>query len=178
MNFNNIEYLKHGTDRQKQAYLTLKENKVLLKLKDFDPALVGTIPLRIDIAKSDLDVICFFSNSKEFAETVKANFGTEKNFTTREIHENESPVIVANFFKDGFEIELFGQNIPTKQQLGYRHMLVEFKLLEKYGEQLRQEIIELKKKGYKTEPAFALALDIKGDPYKELLKFEKCINNL
>jgi hypothetical protein len=51
-------------------------------------------------------------------------------------------------------------------------MIVEHNLLIKYGEVFRQYIIELKQKGHKTEPAFGIALDLTGDPYKELLKFE------
>lgn len=73
---------------------------------------------------------------------------------------------------DGFEIEIFGQTIPTKQQFAYRHMMVEHNLLNKYGEVFRQQIIELKRQGHKTEPAFAIALNLTGDPYMELLKFE------
>ncbi|MNY83296.1 hypothetical protein D3C86_2259750 [compost metagenome] len=49
-------------------------------------------------------------------------------------------------------------------------MYVEYNLLSIHGEQFRQHIIELKKQGLKTEPAFAQALGIKGDPYLELLK--------
>ncbi len=41
----------------------------------------------------------------------------------------------------------------------------------------RQEIIALKKQGYKTEPAFAMALGLKGDPYyKELLNYLRITN--
>ena len=50
--------------------------------------------------------------------------------------------------------------------------MVEYNLLNKHGEKFRQQIIELKRQGYKTEPAFALVLGLTGDPYIELLKFE------
>nr|WP_255539722.1 DUF4269 domain-containing protein [Parapedobacter sp. ISTM3] len=84
--------------------------------------------------------------------------------------------IVANFFLDGFEIEIFGQRIPTRQQFAYRHLIVEHNLLNKHGEKFRQQIIELKRQGRKTEPAFALALGLTGDPYTELLKNDKSPN--
>jgi hypothetical protein len=71
-----------------------------------------------------------------------------------------------------FEIELFGQQVPTTKQMAYRHLIVEHNLLLQHGEIFRQLIIELKKQGCKTEPAFAIALGLKGDPYMELLKFE------
>lgn len=71
---------------------------------------------------------------------------------------------------DGFEVEIFGQTTPTRSQFAYRHMIIEYNLLNKYGEAFRQQIIELKQEGYKTEPAFAIALDLTGNPYLELLK--------
>jgi GTP-dependent phosphoenolpyruvate carboxykinase len=49
-------------------------------------------------------------------------------------------------------------------------MVVEYKLLKRLGEPARETIIELKKSGYKTEPAFAKLLHIPGDPYEELLE--------
>ena len=49
-------------------------------------------------------------------------------------------------------------------------MIVEYKLLKRLGETARQGIIELKRSGYKTEPAFAKLLRITGDPYDELLQ--------
>ena len=51
-------------------------------------------------------------------------------------------------------------------------MIIEYDLLNKYGETFRQQIIQLKRKGYKTEPAFCKALGIEGNPYLELLKYE------
>jgi hypothetical protein len=172
MNFSNIDYLQHGNDRQRQVYSILANNKVLSKLKQFDPIIVGTIPIKIDIENSDLDIICSFADKQEFQKSITDNFSNERNFTIREQSNLDTFAIVANFFLEGFEIEIFGQTIPTKQQFAYRHLIVEHNLLNKYGEAFRQQIIELKRQGYKTEPAFAIALNLTGNPYTELLKFE------
>ena len=68
-------------------------------------------------------------------------------------------------------IEIFGQAIAVTEQQAFRHMLAEHFLLKKYGEPLRKEVIELKKAGLKTEPAFAKALMLEGNPYQSLLRF-------
>jgi hypothetical protein len=172
INFDNIEYLKIGNNRQQQAYEALTNNKIFSKLKMFDPILVGTIPINIDIENSDLDVICYFEEKQHFQQFIIDNFKTEKDFRIVEHDSSEDMAVVANFFADGFEIEIFGQNIPTKHQFAYRHLIVENLLLNKYGEEFRNQIIQLKQEGHKTEPAFAIALGLAGDPYTELLKLE------
>lgn len=172
MNFDNIEYLQRGTNRQKQAYSTLTNNQILSKLNRFDPILVGTIPINIDIETSDLDIICCFNDKQDFIETITVNFNNEKNFAIRELQSADNSAIVASFTLENFEIEIFGQSIPTKKQFAYRHLVVEHNLLHQYGEKFRLQIIELKRLGHKTEPAFAIALDLTGDPYTELLKLE------
>lgn len=172
INFDNIDYLKEGNSRQQQAYNVLMHHDILQKLKPFDPILVGTIPINIDIETSDLDIICYFTDKQEFQRSITDQFNDEQRFAIREQPSLDVLAIVANFFLDDFEIEIFGQNIPTKQQVAYRHLVVEHDLHRKYGEKFRQQIIELKKQGQKTEPAFGLALGLTGDPYAELLKFE------
>lgn len=67
-------------------------------------------------------------------------------------------------------MEIFAQSVPVRQQNAYRHMLVEWALLTHWGREGHKEIRRLKNKGMKTEPAFAYALGLKGDPYAELLK--------
>lgn len=171
-NFEDITYLKQGTMRQQAAYAVLQKNKTLLKLKKFTPILVGTIPINIDIQDSDLDIICYFSSQQEFEDIIKKNFKHEKGFEINTIDVIDGEAVVANFTVENFQIEIFGQNIPTKQQIAYRHMIIEYDLLNKYGENFRQQIIQLKRKGYKTEPAFCKALGIEGNPYLELLKCE------
>lgn len=170
--FNTIGYLRKGSKRQVSVYNTLIDKKIWLTLKDYDPILVGTIPINIDIGSSDLDIICCFSDKQEFYEVISINFCKERSFKIEEQLIFGSITIIANFFVNEFEIEIFGQHTPTKQQIAYRHMIIENDILRKYGENFRQEIIELKKQGFKTEPAFALALGLTGDPYVEILNYE------
>ncbi|WCL50632.1 DUF4269 domain-containing protein [Leptospira sp. GIMC2001] len=171
MKFDSIDYLKEGNNRQRQAFSILTNNQILSKLKQFDPILVGTIPINIDIENSDLDIICCFTDKLEFYNSVTQNFCKESSFTIQESQNYNTLSIVANFFVDEFRIEIFGQNILTKQQFAYRHLIAEYNLLKKYGENFRQQIIGLKRQGHKTEQAFAIALNLSGDPYMELLKF-------
>jgi hypothetical protein len=110
MNFDNIEYLKHGTDRQRQAYSILNNIQILSKLKGFDPILVATIPISIDIESSELDIICCFSDNQQFQKTIIDNFANEDHFKIRKQHNINGIAIVANFFISDFEIEVFGQN--------------------------------------------------------------------
>ncbi|WP_420156171.1 DUF4269 domain-containing protein [Siphonobacter sp.] len=168
MHFETLAYLQTGTPRQQEAYRILTQYQVLEKLSGYDPLLVGTIPLNIDIESSDLDVICHWQDQQEFIDTVRDSFSGLKDFRIRENQE----IVVATFRLDTFDIEVFGQNLPTRQQLGYRHMLIEDQLLRQYGEDFRQQILALKRQGYKTEPAFGKVLKLTGDPYEQLLRFE------
>jgi len=170
--FSNIEYLKSGNQQQQKAYKILTQNRILSKLAEFDPILIGTIPINIDIENSDLDIICYWKNKIDFKEKLNSVFGKENEFTIREAIINEKESIIANFKINDFEIEVFGQNTPTKNQNGYKHMIIEHEILQSKGENFRLEIIKLKQKGYKTEPAFAFLLGLKGDPYIELLDYK------
>jgi hypothetical protein len=169
--FDNIDYLQTGNAHQQKAYVALVKHAIFTKLCGFDPILVGTIPINIHTKDSDLDVICCYTDHLLFKHLLVICFGKQEAFTIRELEEPKA--IVANFKVDGFEIEVFGQDIPTRQQRGYRHMLVEHALLEKHGETFRQQVIALKEQGIKTEPAFAQLLGLSGDPYTALLAFEK-----
>jgi len=168
INFLNINYLKSGNEKQQKAYQVLTETNILGKLNHFTPILVGTIPINIDIESSDLDIICYVPNQENFIQYLNHNFGKEYQFIISKNTTYNS--VKANFFTADFEIEIFGQDIPTHQQNAYRHMLIEHKLLMEKGEDFRQQVVELKKQGFKTEPAFAKLLGLQGDAYEELLK--------
>lgn len=170
INFCNLDYLKSGNPKQKAAYKTLERNAIMQQLDGFDPILVGTIPIGIDIEDSDLDIICHSTNLHDFAQTLTNKFSHFKGFTIS-AHEANNSAVVAQFVVDNFILEIFGQALATRQQNAYRHMLIEHQLLLERGENFRQEIIALKEQGYKTEPAFALLLGLTGDPYAALLNY-------
>lgn len=168
MSFTSLDYLAKGNPKQKHAYRILHDHHIMKKLRLFDPILVGTIPIGIDIESSDLDIICCFSDPEEFTNYIIKHFENEENFSIEELLKEEN-AIVARFKIEDFDIEIFGQDVPTLQQNAYRHLLIEDKLLKQHGEDFKKQVIALKKQGYKTEPAFAHLLGIKGNPYEELL---------
>ena len=91
-------------------------------------------------------------------------------FTMQVIGGKYGPVAFeSSFHHGGFMVEFFGEPLPVSRQRGYRHMVVEARLLELGGEPLQSAIIALKRSGLKTEPAFARHLGIHGDPYLALL---------
>jgi hypothetical protein len=132
--------------------------------------LVGTVPLGINIDTSDLDIICEVKDIAEFGRHCHAHFGDYQGFTmTRRVVEEIERMRV-NFMIENWPIELFGQNKPTTEQYGYVHMIIEHRLLTLYGEKFKEQIIQLKSTGLKTEPAFAKLLRLEGDPYLRLLE--------
>ena len=171
INFLDIAYLKSGNEKQKKAYQFLTVNAILDKLAKYKPIVVGTIPINIDIENSDLDIICYAQDRENFRNDLVHHFQQEKDFVISENQKLDS--LKANFFIDDFEIEIFGQSIPTEKQNAYRHMIIEHRILLQKGEDFRKQIIELKNQGYKTEPAFAKLLDLEGDAYEELLKLDR-----
>ncbi|KAF2082791.1 DUF4269 domain-containing protein [Flavobacterium sharifuzzamanii] len=172
INFKDISYLKTGNSKQQAAFHILTKYQVLENLTEFDPILVGTIPINIDIENSDLDIVCYWQNKSAFIERIKHLFEKENRFSIREIVIDNKESVVANFFIETFEIEIFGQNIPTELQNGYRHMVIEDQILRSRDENFRLAIIKLKERGIKTEPAFAMLLGLKGNVYQELLDYK------
>jgi hypothetical protein len=172
MDFDNIEYLRNGNDKQRRAYRTLTENNIFESLKLFSPILAGTIPINIDTDESDLDVICHYIKKVDFIETLIKDFHKIASFILTEQTINNRETVVANFSLEGFKIEIFGQNRPSKEQESFRHMIVENELLRAHGENFRQQVVRLKREGLKTEEAFAKLLGLAGNPYEELLNYE------
>jgi hypothetical protein len=172
MNFQSIQYLKTGTARQRKAYTVLERNGILQKLRSYSPILAGTIPLNIDIEESDLDILCCFSDVDQFVRDIRQEFSACTAFKIRTTTISGHTSVVAVFFVDDFAVEVFGQGIPTTSQMAYRHLVIEHKILTERGEQFREKIVELKRSGYKTEPAFAKLLGLDGDPWQAILGYE------
>ncbi|WP_144282179.1 DUF4269 domain-containing protein [Chryseobacterium echinoideorum] len=168
IDFTKIDYLKTGNERQKRAYKVLTKYQVFRKLKSYTPILAGTIPIEIDVDGSDLDIICEVKDKIKFEKFLIQEF-KDFDLEIEKISLNTNETIVCSFKIEEFPIEIFGQNKPSKEQNAYRHMIAEYKTLQEKGEDFKQKIITLKKKGIKTEPAFGMLLNLE-HPYEDLLK--------
>ncbi|HEX5657526.1 MAG TPA: DUF4269 domain-containing protein [Polyangiales bacterium] len=131
-------------------------------LAPYKPTLVGTFPLGLQVEGSDLDLVCEAHDLDAFERVVSA-FGAPQ---------RARDASVTRFAIAGVPVEVFAQPVPVTEQLAFRHMVIEGRLLMLFGEPLRAQVLALKRAGVKTEPAFAQVLGLSGDPYTELLTLE------
>lgn len=167
---NALSILKNGDEKQRRAYQALKELNILHDLSSYKPLLCGTIPLGIDHEQSDLDIVLETDHLDSLALKLKTTYGQHSEFSQKKTTVRRREVLITNFFFEDFEFELFAQAQSTKEQYGYLHMLVEYYLLKENPE-WKKRIRKMKKNGLKTELAFCLLLDLKGDPYDELIRY-------
>lgn len=159
-------------EKNKNAFSALQKSKILSAFKKFDPLVVGTLPLAISNKKSDLDIIVQSRQLNEIEDILNQNpfWGVRHK---KRIRVNELESLVASFEFEGVPFELFAQSRATTKQMAYRHFFIEEKLLKYKGPQFKERILDLRRQGLKTEPAFAVALGFEGDPYRSLLSLEK-----
>jgi hypothetical protein len=160
--FFDLNYLSKGSAIQQAGLRAIIDSGIMNSLKEFSPVVVGTLPLDLFISTSDIDIICYYSDAETFASNFKSS-------TRKDLNGVDS--IISNFDFNGFQFEIVGQPIPVTKQIAYRHMVAEWKILEERGDSFRSEVIALKERGIKTEPAFAQLLDLQGDPYTALLDY-------
>jgi hypothetical protein len=144
---------------------------VLDILAAHDPRVAGTPPLGLDMPGSDIDLLCHAPDPAAFAEIVSARFATEQDFRIRQWVSNGRPII-ASFHAHGWPFEIFGAVEPVALQPGWRHFLIERRLLALGSSRFREALIAARMGGMKTEPAFAALLGLNGDPYRALLELE------
>ncbi|WP_213525179.1 DUF4269 domain-containing protein [Paenibacillus sp. J31TS4] len=172
--FTTIDYLKEGGARQREAYDELTRLGLMEALASHKPLLAGTIPLGIDLLGSDLDILCEVYDFDRFEKEVREFAGGQPAFRCSRRTVNGMPRFVASFQSGVFPVEIFAQPLPTTSQNGYRHLVVEHRLLLRMGDAGRRTVRRLKAAGRKTEPAFAELLGLEGDPYARLLELERC----
>ncbi|MFZ5971722.1 MAG: DUF4269 domain-containing protein [Bacteroidota bacterium] len=167
--FTRLDYLANGSATQKMAYQAINASNVFQILAPFGPLLAGTLPLDLFTPHSDLDVLCHAPAPDAFATFVEKHFSSYSGFSVSEKKVHHMATVIARFRCHGYLFEIFGQPVPPREQVAYRHLLAEHALLQQHGENLKQTVLALKLKGMKTEPAFAQALGLPGDPYETLL---------
>lgn len=170
--FDSIGYLEQGSKLQRSAYAALRRCGVMELLQKYDPVLVGTIPIHLSIADSDLDILCEVHDLDDFVRSMASWVKEHKEADIHQGFQAGIPYACIRFYEPPFVIEIFSQPVPVRRQNGYRHMLIEAKLLRLGGRELADRIRRLKQVGYKTEPAFAKLLSLEGDPYEALLQLE------
>ena len=156
---------------QHKMYQALDRLQIMDTLAPWEPVVIGTIPLDIDIPGSDIDIALYVDDFDQVEQVVRQHFSQFDGFRLERRVQTYRTVLVCQFFFDGFEIELYGENRPTECQNGYRHMVIESRFLDLAGTRLRDHIRQLKLNGLKTEPAFAEVLGIEDDPYDSLLMY-------
>ncbi|SFD93373.1 DUF4269 domain-containing protein [Roseivivax sediminis] len=149
----------------------IEELHILTRLAEFTPVVIGTPPLGLATEQSDIDIACTAPNFDRFSAVVRRAFGRMEAFSIRHVSHLSEPATVASFKAMGWEIELFCQRLATEYQWGVRHFRVEARLLA-LGPHLQESVRRLKRDGLKTEPAFARALSLQGDPYVAMLELE------
>ncbi len=169
-NFRDWSFLAHGSADQRRAFAVLSHHHPFDRLAGADSALAGTFPIDIAIDGSDLDILVT-ADPTGFAPVLDTGFGREAGYTRRMIRFADGLALVATFTLDGMPIEIFVQDLPVDRQMGWRHMLVEARLLF-LDPSLRPAIRALKAAGTKTEPAFTRLLGLEGNPYQALLTLE------
>lgn len=165
VDFGNLDYLRSGTKRQQAAWHVLTEAGLWPVLAGYQPILAGTIPLGIDGPDSDLDILCHTIDFTTLQALVRQHWGQCQDYRDEHCVVKGAPSWMASFRLGDFTIELFAQDIPSKQQDAYLHLLAEWRLLQHTGSGAIEAIRQLKAKGYKTEPAFALLYHLPGEAY-------------
>lgn len=148
--------------RPSAAYASLEATAILEHLSAFDAILAGTIPIDIGVDGSDLDIICEVHETQAFIEAVRAIFPDAS-------LQLEPHCCILRTHSHGWDYEIYGAPHPVWEQNAVRHMLIEDRLLQERGSEFREQVLELKRCGIKTEPAFAQLLGLSGNPYQALL---------
>ena len=138
-------------------------------LARFHPVMAGSIPLGLGTEASDVDVLVEVGNLKAFGQQCTHTWGGRPGFSLAEREWQGSPAVICRFQADSRLCEVFAQPRPVAQQRGCRHLIAEWRLLIAGGDGLHDAVRSARRRGLKTELAFAEVLRLEGDPYLALL---------
>ena len=141
-------------------------------LPDCCPAVIGTLPLGIDVPGSDLDIALQVLNVKQTALRLRELWGHLPDFTVTRGKTQGAPSALVGFSLDGLPVEIFASRLPLMHQHGVAHFHIEVTLLGLLGPSFREAVMRHRAAGLKTEPAFAEALKLPGDPYEAVLRLQ------
>ena len=169
--FEDIKYLAMGNSRQQSAYSCLTKNRIFDRLSEYSPRLAGTVPLGVDLPGSDLDVLCKCDDLENFGQWLQICFGNRRDFRVKHKVLADTPSVIGRFETPEFPIEIFAQNLCVQEQLAWKHMIAEYRILKSRPQAFRAKIVRLKSMGDTTEEAFCRLLGLEGNPYQALLDY-------
>lgn len=143
-------------------------------LRPYRPRIVGSMPLGLCTADSDIDVLVEVSDLDTFAAQMHKDHGAQEDFLMyrRAADDNGPEALVVRIETAAWPVEITAQSRPTVEQIPYRHYAVLNRLLRLGGPELREEILARKEEGARTEQAFADALGLDGDASSVILALE------
>ena len=156
-------------EKNERVWKALQKSRVLNSLKEYQPLVAGTFPLGVHTDESDLDLLIQIQDHDSLEKILTSHFKSFDEFEISRSFVDGLETTVCRFTLDGVPFEIFGQDRNPVSQKAYMHFQVEEQLLKYGGEEFLRRVQELRATGEKTEPAFAKALGLEGDPYHALL---------
>jgi hypothetical protein len=86
--------------------------QVMQRLAAYAPVVIGTPPLSLYVADSDIDIACHAPDLDGFVAILAREFGQLPSFDARRIEARSVPSVACTFTFAGWVIEIFGQNVP------------------------------------------------------------------
>ncbi len=154
------------------VFKATQSSGILELLQPYGALVAGTFPLGITTEKSDVDILCATLDPVSLKTLLENTYAKFEGFEAHYKLKAGKPILVVRFRHENVAFEIFAQDLPAVEQTGYKHFLIEERLLKLGGPLLRIAVKSLRADGLKTEPAFATALSLSGDPYEALLKLD------
>lgn len=142
------------------------------RLAAFNPAWVGSTFLDVHSGASDVDICCsFLPGLAETAGAADAACGIYEAYArTEEVYGGQASRIL-RFRIGGQAVEVWGRAHPVKAHEFWKYTQAEARLLNLFGDPLRDTVRHLKRSGHSTEQAFGRALGRPGDAEAALLEW-------
>ncbi len=151
------------------ARAILEDAGVFAAVAPFDGRFIGSIPLDLHGEQADADIVCRADDLQAFVAAMTAAFGDQPDFRAEIAPYLGRPSSIVRFVLGDLPVEIFARPEPVEDHESFRHHQAARRLLAIGGEPLREQVRGLKAMGFKTEPAFAAALGLEGDPGMAML---------
>lgn len=162
-----------NVEKNTKVWSAITQSKILDIFSEYKPLIAGTFPLNVEVEGSDVDILMQAKDLEEVRALVLKHFGNCTNFSQSIQKVDELDTLICSFIFNEVPFELFIQDKEPVRQTAYLHFLIEERLLKLGGELFKEKIINERKAGLKTEPAFAKIIGIEGDAYLQLLELQK-----